>query len=42
MTANVIFRTFSVATKQWSKTDKSEILFLLRLNNYLYIKGFFL
>ena len=31
MTANIIFLTFYVATKLWSKTDKLEMLFLLRL-----------
>ena len=31
MTVNIIFLTFSVATKQWSKTDKLEMFFILRL-----------
>ena len=39
MMANIIFPTFSVATKQWSKTDKLEMLFLLRLTTISMLEG---
>lgn len=38
MTANLIFLICSVATKQWSKTDKLEILFLLILTTVSALK----
>ena len=41
MTANIVFLTFSVATEQWIKTDKLEMLFILT-HHSLYIRGFFL
>ena len=39
MTANIIFFTFSVATKQRSKTDKLEMLFILRLTTISTLEG---
>ena len=39
MTSNIIFLTFSVATKQWSKTDKLEMLFILRLTTLSTLEG---
>ena len=39
MTANIIFLTFPVATKQWSKTDKLEMLFILRLTTLSTLEG---
>ena len=39
MTANIIFPTFCVATKQWSKTDKLELLFLPRLTTVSMLEG---
>lgn len=38
MTANLIFLICSVATKQWNKTDKLEILFLLILTTISALK----
>ena len=39
MTVNIISSTFSVATKEWSKTDKLEMLFLLRLTTISTLQG---
>ena len=39
MTANIIFLSFSLATKQWSKTDKLEMLFILRLTTLSTLEG---
>ena len=39
MTANIVFLTFSVATEQWIKTDKLEMLFILRLTTVSTLEG---